>query len=82
MLRDAGKIDVQHVRAVDVELQFANQRLFVDDTLQLDHSAAVAHHGRHLVGPDNQADIRLAVTIEYGRHPAIAAQTTGLTLAA
>ena len=56
VLRDAGEIDVQHVRAVGVPLQVADEGLFVDGALELDDAAAVPHDRGHLVGRHGQAD--------------------------
>ena len=65
--RDASEIDVQDVRAVGIPLQIANKGRFVDRARQTDQAAAVAECCCKRVGRDRQADVRLSVTIQYGR---------------
>ncbi len=73
--RDAGKINVQHVLAVGVPLQFANEGRFVDRAGQADQATAMPKRRRQRVGRHRQTDVRLAVPVQYRRSLARIAQS-------
>ena len=61
---DASEIDVQDVDSIHVPLQFADEGLFVNHSLELNNACPVANGAGDFVGWHRQADVGFAVTVK------------------